>query len=124
MSDHAIVADTSVLIHFMEGQQQAGEWLLGREVHISVATEIELLTMGATKRNAYEVIAETLAACSIWDISPSIKERCVWLRSTYRLKLADSLVAATAATLNMPLVTTDKDFKRLKEVLDVRLLPG
>ncbi len=122
MNDRAVVADTSVLIHFMEGHPAAAEWLLGREVHISIATEIELLTMGVTKRNAQEVIGRVLALCSIWDISPSIKERCVWLRSNYRLKLADSLVAATAATLNMPLLTSDHDFKRLKDVIDIGLL--
>ncbi|MBS1941492.1 MAG: PIN domain-containing protein [Bacteroidetes bacterium] len=122
MNDRAIVADTSVLIHFLEGNPEAREWLLGREVHISIATEIELLTMCATKRNAQEVISQVLAFCSIWDISPSIKERCVWLRSNYRLKLADSLVAATAATLNMPLIISDNDFKRLREVIEVRLL--
>lgn len=122
MNDRAVVADTSVLIHFMEGHPVAREWLLDHEVHISIATEIELLTMGATKRNAQEVIDSVLDLCSIWDISPSIKERCVWLRSNYRLKLADSLVAATAATLNMSLLTSDKDFKRLKDVIDVRLL--
>ena len=122
MNESAIVADTSVLIHFLEGNPEARERLLGREVHISIATEIELLTMGATKRNAQEVIGSVLALCSIWDISPSIKERCVWLRSNYRLKLADSLVAATAATLNMPLLTSDNDFKRLKDVIDLRLM--
>ncbi len=122
MNDQAVVVDTSVLIHFMEGHAEAGEWLLDREVHVSIATEIELLTMGTVKSNAREVIMQTLAMCSIWDISPSIKEHCVWLRSNYRLKLADSLVAATAASLNMPLLTSDKDFKRLKDVLDIRLL--
>jgi predicted nucleic acid-binding protein len=122
MSDGAVVADTSVLIHFMEGHPDAGEWLLDREVHVSIATEIELLTIGATKRNAHNVVVRTLAMCSIWDISPSIKERCIWLRSKYRLKLADSLVAATAASLNMPLLTSDKDFMRLKDVMEVRLL--
>lgn len=122
MNESAAVADASVLIHFMEGHPDAGEWLLDREVHISIATEIEWLTIGASKRNAQEVVVRTLAMCSIWDISPSIKDRCIRLRSKYRLKLADSLVAATAASLNMPLLTSDKDFMRLKDVMEVRLL--
>ncbi len=36
MSEPALVADTSILIHFMEGNLEAGQWLLNREVHISV----------------------------------------------------------------------------------------
>jgi predicted nucleic acid-binding protein len=122
MSDQALVADTSALIHLMEGHAEAGRWMLEKEVHISVATEIELRTMSAIKRNASEVIQRTLAMCSIWDISPSIKDRCIHFRSTHRLKLADALVAATAASLNLPLLTSDKDFSKLKGVLDVRLL--
>lgn len=106
----------------MEGQVEAGRLILGSEVHISVATEIELRTMGRIKRNAAEVIDRTLAMCSIWDISPSIKERCIAMRSAYRLKLADSLVAATAASLNLPLVTSDKDFVRLKDVLTIKFI--
>lgn len=65
MSEPALVADTSVLIHFMEGNVEAGDLLLGREMHISVATEIELRTMGAIKRNAKEVITRTV------EMSPS-----------------------------------------------------
>ena len=122
MSDSAWVADTSALIHFMEGHAEAGRLLLGHEVHISVATEIELRTMGSIKRNARDVIERTLAMCSIWDISPSIKEQCIHFRSRYRMKLADALVAATAASLNLPLLTSDNDFNKLKNDLDVRTL--
>lgn len=122
MNDRAIVADTSVLIHFLEGNPEAREWLLGREVHISIATEIELLTMGRTKRNALEVITRTLALCYVWDISPLIKEHCIWLRSEYRMKLADALVAATATSLNMQLLTADRDFMRLKDVVDLNFI--
>lgn len=94
---------------------------MGREVHISVATEIELRTMSAIKKAARPVIDRTMAICSIWDISPSIKEQCIHFRSAHRMKLADALIAATAASLNLPLVTADKDFKRLKEVVEIRI---
>ncbi len=120
MSERALVADTSVLIHFMEGHSGARQALLGREVNISVATEIELRTMGRIKRNASEVIERTLAMCSIWDISPSIKEQCVHFRSSQRMKLADALIAATAASLDLPLLTSDKDFNRIKAEVDVQ----
>jgi len=122
MNDKAFVADTSALIHFMEGHKLAGEWIMGNTIHISVATEIELRTMSAIKRNAKEVIDRTLALCSIWDISPSIKDRCIEFRSTHRLKLADALIAATASSLNLPLLTSDKGFNKLKSEVEVVLL--
>ena len=65
---------------------------------------------------------EDPAGMKIWDISPSIKEQCIHFRSRYRMKLADALVAATAASLNLPLLTSDNDFIKLKNDLDVRTL--
>lgn len=38
------------------------------------------------------------------------------LRSNYRLKVADSIVAAAAVTQNAVLVSRDKDFKKIKEI--------
>ncbi|MCO5276089.1 MAG: PIN domain-containing protein [Flavobacteriales bacterium] len=122
MNDLPLVVDTSVLIHFMEGHPIAAERLIGREAHDSVATEIELLAMGRTKRNTLDVITRTLALCYVWDISPLIKEHCIWLRSEYRMKLADALVAATATSLNMQLLTADRDFMRLKDVVDLNFI--
>lgn len=119
MSESALVADTSVLIHFMEGHPDAGRWILGREVNISVATEIELRTISNLRLSSKAVIVRTLALCSVWDISPIIKDRCIEFRSTHKLKLADALIAATAASLDLPLVTTDQDFKRLKNELNL-----
>lgn len=124
MSKFSHVADTSALIRFMEGDGAAGELILGSAVHISVATEIELRTMSAIKRNAKEIIDRTLAQCHIWDISPSIKEQCIAFRSTYRLKLADALIAATASSLDLPLFTFDKDFQRLKNEIQLIDLKG
>ncbi|MEO8067165.1 MAG: PIN domain-containing protein [Flavobacteriales bacterium] len=44
------------------------------------------------------------------------------LRSVHRLKLADALIAATATSLNLPLVTSDKGFARLKDEVDLKWL--
>jgi predicted nucleic acid-binding protein len=119
MSEPAVVADTSALIHLMDGHPDAEQWILGREVNISVATEIELRTISNLRRSSKAIIERTLALCSVWDIGPIIKDRCIEFRSTYKLKLADALIAATAASLNLPLVTSDQDFKKLKNELDM-----
>lgn len=122
MSEQAVVADTSALIHFMEGHLPARKLLFGAEIHISVATEIELLTMSEIKRTSAEVIHRTLAHCSVWDVGPAIKDHCVRLRSQYRMKLADALIAATAVSLGLPLATSDKGFARLKAEVELKWL--
>lgn len=51
-----------------------------------------------------------------------IKSIAIDLRARLRLKLADAFVAATAAYWNIPLVTEDKHFRRLKEEIALYLL--
>ncbi len=45
-----------------------------------------------------------------------LKNKIVELRNTYRLKLPDAIVAATAIINNIVLVTADSDFKKIKEL--------
>jgi len=44
----------------------------------------------------------------------SIKSEYKSLRKSYKLKLADSIIAATALALDIPLMTADKQFKVIK----------
>ncbi len=48
-----------------------------------------------------------------------IRSIAIDLRVRFRLKLADAFVAVTAAYLNIPLITEDKHFKKLKEEVDL-----
>lgn len=119
MSERVFVVDTSALIHLLEGQEAAATLLLGAEIHLSVATEIELRTFSRIKYRSAEAIDRLIRQCTIWDLSPSIKEHCIQLRSDHRMKLADSLIAATAMALDLPLVTADKGFARLRGQLEL-----
>ncbi len=58
----------------------------------------------------------------ISDVNPSIKQIAAALRRAHGMKLADALVAATALHLNIPLLTADGGFERLKGELDIRSL--
>ncbi len=116
-----VVADTSILIHYLNGDVSARAILEGHRIHISVVTEIELRTISRVRALEQDPILRLLGHCSIWDISPLIKEKCIILRSGRRIKLADSLIASTAIALDLPLATSDKDFTALKDIHEVRL---
>jgi predicted nucleic acid-binding protein len=47
------------------------------------------------------------------SIDNQIKQQYKKLRKSHKMKLADSVVAATALTLNIPLITADKQFKSI-----------
>jgi len=45
-----------------------------------------------------------------------ISELTIKLRRRYSLKLPDAIIAATALSLEIPLLTADKDFAKIKEI--------
>lgn len=49
-------------------------------------------------------------------IDESIKEQAILFRKKYLLKIPDSIIAATAFSLDIPLVTSDKQFKQIIEL--------
>jgi len=62
------------------------------------------------------VISELLGECIIIDINAKIKELTIKYRKAYKLKLPDSIIAATSSYLDIPLITADIGFKKLEEL--------
>ena len=52
----------------------------------------------------------------IVDINSDIKLKTIDIRSESNLKLPDSIIAATAAYLNITLFTADKDFSKVNNL--------
>lgn len=56
------------------------------------------------------------------DIGRAIRDFAAWLKRTYKLKLPDAVIAATAKNLNIPLLTRDKGFNKIAHLIEVRLI--
>lgn len=115
MSGERLLADTSALIHLLDGNAAVTGILQGREVFLSFITEIELLS---SKRNSAELLSRKRALlqdCTIIDVNARIKELVIDLRVRHGLKLPDCIIAATAIHLDLALVTSDNHFTRLKD---------
>ncbi len=119
MTDDRLLADTNVLIHQLGGDARIGALLKGKNVHISFVTQIELLSWSGFTARERAVVAGQLKELVIMDASEAIKMVTIDLRIRLKLKLADALIAATAIHLNIPLVTQDKHFIRLKDELAI-----
>lgn len=52
----------------------------------------------------------------IHDIDRSIKEKAISLRKTYNLKLPDCIIAAAAITLQLTLITADKQYRQIENL--------
>lgn len=119
MNDERVLVDTNVLIHQLNGDQAIGKLLQGRKVHISFITEVELLSFPGYTAEERTAVKAWLNEFIISDVNESIKTIAIDLRWRFKLKLADALVAATAAHWSIPLVTQDKHFRKLKDELEI-----
>jgi predicted nucleic acid-binding protein len=116
-----LVADTSLLVNFFNGHKTSKQHLQNTEIWIS-GTEIEILSFPKLTANDKLLIKDFLKAAYIIDLEQSVKEIAIDLRSIYRFKLSDAVIAATAIYLNMPLYTFDSDFKRIDKIADIVLM--
>lgn len=110
-----LLADTNALIHQLGGDRRIGELLEGKKVHISFVTQIELLSWSGYSPKERSIVTEQIKEFVIMDASEAVKLIAIDLRVRHNMKLADALIAATAIHLNVPLVTQDKHFNRLRD---------
>ena len=116
MSGHSFLVDTNMLILLINGNDRVAELLDGCRLYISFITELELLSAQGLQQNQIETIESLLADCTIVDINPVIKNSAISIRRRNRIKLPDAIIAATAITQEIPLLTADKGFKPLDDL--------
>jgi len=116
MSGNKLFLDTNILLYLLQGDDTLVEVLDNKQVYISFITQLELLSFtGLTKRDL-KLINELLNECVIIDINSEIKILAINIRKTNKMKLPDSVIAATSLYLDIPLITADADFKRIEEL--------
>lgn len=59
--------------------------------------------------------------CFLLEWSMKIKEQTINLKRKYSIKLPDAIVASTCLIFELPLITADKGFTKIKE-LDLVLI--
>lgn len=116
MSVDSIVIDTSLIINLFNGVSAVKELIAGRNLFVSVITEIEVLSFPGLTNTDKNLLKEFLSKCYIIDLEPAIKEITISVRSSYKIKLPDSIIASTAIYFDMPLFTMDKGFVKVTEL--------
>jgi len=115
--------DTNFLINVLEEHPKATR--IARRLFIfgvSVISEIELLGKKNIFQNEINIIQGLLDECEIIPLSNEIKDLAILIRQKYSVKTDDAIIAATAKSFNLPLLTFDKDFKKLEGVVEVVIL--
>ncbi|HRN71563.1 MAG TPA: type II toxin-antitoxin system VapC family toxin [Ginsengibacter sp.] len=115
MNGLSFVADTNFLIDVHEGLSKTEPFLDWTPI-ISVISEIELL--GWPKLNTIEKkkLSDLLKDCVIIDLTTEIKDIAIEIRQKNKIKTPDAIIAATSSFLDIPLVTSDTGFKKVKGI--------
>jgi predicted nucleic acid-binding protein len=80
---------------------------------ISVITKIEVLGFSAPSEH-YKLLQDFINDSNVLNLSEQIVNHCIELRKSRKTKLPDVIIAATALTLNLTVISRNtKDFKNI-----------
>ncbi len=109
------LADTNFVIHLNDGNPLV-EPFLDFDFGVSFISEIELLGSFSISKIKKAQLNDILNDCTILEMNSEIKEICIKIRQQYKMKVPDAIIAATAIYYKIPLVTSDQDFEKIKEI--------
>jgi predicted nucleic acid-binding protein len=116
MNGIRIVCDTNPLIYLLDGNRDVARFLDGKQIYLSVITELELFGKQNLSTQDNEVIEALLGGCFTIDINQEVKRIYREIKQHYAVKLPDAVIAATAIYLDLPLMTFDTGFKNIPKL--------
>lgn len=120
VTEPLILLDTNIVLYYLGGRLTNP--LPSGNYFISVITEIELLSYPSLSIDEELQIRDFLTKITLVGLNGNIKELAIAFRKNYRLRLADSIIAATTQYLNVILFTNDLRFANFTEIT-VQSLP-
>lgn len=122
MSGNNILLDTNAIIAVLDGHPVAKEIINHNILHISFITELESLSYQKLTSEDRYLIRNFLDECILLELNTEIKKVTINLRIKYKLKLPDAIIAATANYYQLPLVSADKVFSKVREIETIRFI--
>jgi len=116
MSGDSIFLDTNVILYLLNGDKTLAEIIHEKQVFISFISEIELLSYKGISSKERVAVKKFIDDCTVIDVNSRIKELSIDIRRTNAIKLPDAVIASSASYLNIPLLTADKNFKKVKDL--------
>ena len=115
MSGNKFILDTNIVLYILAGDEVLAELLDGQELYLSVISEMELLSYKKITKSEMQKIKTFLKDFFIIEINEQVKTVAINIKRDANLKLPDSIIAATAPYLKIPLLTADKQFKTIQD---------
>jgi len=112
--------DTNTVIYFLQQQfppkaEKFIDLTLKKSApSISVITEIELLCWDTPGEKDLKVLHNFVEDAIVFELDKDIKIKTARIRKSHKIKLPDAIIAATALTYNLILLTRNvSDFKNI-----------
>ena len=121
MDGNRLLVDTNIVLYALQGDMALAKLLDGQNLYISFITRIELLSYPKIDQASIDLIEDFLEQVPVVESNPVINADAITLRRATGREVPDSIIAASARFLGVRLMTADKDFKKLDNVLDLLL---
>jgi predicted nucleic acid-binding protein len=116
MNGNRFLLDTNAILYILAGDQTLADFLFEKELVISIITKMELLSYKNITPQERQTIKNFISDFTIVNIDEKIKLNTIEVKKTSNMKLPDSIIAATAISLKLPLITSDKQFKSIPDL--------
>ena len=112
--------DTNIAVGFLENQlpQHWANDLSNTMIKFSVITRIELLAWPDASSKQLQILYNFIAKAFVYNLDEPIIIETINIRKSYKTKLPDAIIAATAIVNNFTLLTRNlSDFKKIPNLL-------
>ncbi len=116
ISSDKYLLDTNIVLYILNGDQDLLSFLNNQYIYISIITEMELLSFHSISKDEFRSLKSFLDELDVTPLDDKVKDVAIEVRKKYKLRLPDSIVAATAVVYDIPLITADKQFKAISEL--------
>ena len=117
-----VIADTNIVIYTLKGLATIEPYLT-YDFALSDITVIELLGVKDIEKQTLKLRQDFINSAYTYPLNHNIRQLAISLKQAYKLKIPDAIIAATALHYNQPLLTADKDFKKIKELPAIIISP-
>jgi predicted nucleic acid-binding protein len=113
------LVDTNTIIDYLENKlpEKSNKLIDNIIIQFSVISRIELLVWKKATEDQVKILNEFISSSTVFDLNEGIILKSIEIRKNYRLKLPDTIVAATAMVYNLPLITRNtSDFEKVIQI--------
>jgi predicted nucleic acid-binding protein len=116
MNGNKYLLDTNAVLYILDGDETLINFLFEKELYLSIISEMELLGYRNITDTEKQTLEDFLKEFIIINIDEKIKLNTIEVKKSSSMKLPDCIIAATAISLKLPLITSDKHFENVKHL--------